>query len=197
MRVRSVSQLRRSPPSLPPTKDPAGNRSALPHDLQQGRVDDRRPGQDVAAQVSRPSLPIAHEAACLLDEQRPGGHVPRPQAELEETVEHAGRHPREIKRRGPGQRRSSNRPKHASKTVRYRGRMSFRLNGKPVPTTACSTGRPETLACTSRPPVRTRAPSPRAPRNVCPRNGAWTTPTVGLPYSTSATETPTTGNLCR
>ena len=138
----------------------------MPGDAEQFGVDGGRSGEDVARQDVVGAGPVGDDAAGLPDQERPGGDVPRAERQLEEPVEHTGRHPRQVERGGAG-------PAEVLEALERRiqargssaGSTSLCRNGKPVPTTARSAERSATRSRSTVPPARsTVAPSPRLPR---------------------------------
>ena len=143
--------------------------------------------------------PVGDGAAGLPDQDGPSGDVPRAEGQFEEPVEHAGRHPRQVERGGPGPsqvleplERRVQRPVVAGQDLLVPEREA-----RPDDGADRRSAERRGAARWFRRPVRRWLREPAAAAYVSRRNGAWTTPTVGLPSSTSATETATIGNPCR
>ena len=140
-----------------------------------------RAGQDVASEPPVAAVPVGDHPAGLLDQQAAGRHVPRRERQLEEPVEDAGRHPREVQAAAPGRRRSSNRARRALERRRYRGEQVLapeREPGADRPLVRSGRARDTVQLGTGSAPPSTaaisQAPSPRPATHVSPRNGAHT-----------------------
>ena len=146
------------------------------------------------SQASGVALPVGDDPARLPHDERPGGDVPRPEAQLEVAVEHALGGPAQVEAGRPDPAEILERVDGGCRTrARSRASRSLRRNGKPVATIACSGARP--LTC-RRPFVAERAPAPARPRR-CGRAAARARrrPPARRP-ATRPTETPTASKPC-